>query len=151
MNEGAQGLGNYLMEAAQTMGDTLTKIFDRIGELTVGAASALTGAFGGQSTTTTVATAAAAGASSAASAVSAPAVNSPSAPEIGAAVGAAVGQAATAVITLPAAAFAALKAEKDNPISMEWSSPDLGVVLCNLPSPNTPTMGVDRSAGMAMA
>lgn len=147
MNEGAQGLGNYLMEAAQTMGDTLTKIFDRIGELTVGAASALTGAFGGQSTTTTVATVAAAGASSAASAVSAPAVNSPSAAEVGSA----VGQAVSNVITLPAAAFAALKSEKENPISMEWASPDRGDVLCNLPSPTTPSMGVDRSAGMAMA
>jgi hypothetical protein len=146
MSEGAQGLGNYLMDAAQTMGDNLTKIFDRIGELTVGAVSAATGAFGGASATTAVA-AAASSSASASTAVSAPSQNAPAA----AAAGMGAGQAASNVITLSATAFAAVKSEKDNPISMEWTSPDRGDVLCNLPKPNTPSMGVDRSAGMAMA
>jgi hypothetical protein len=147
MSEGAQGIGNYLMDAAQTMGDNLTKIFDRIGELTVGAVGAVTGAFGGASTTTAVAAAAVSSSAGTSAAVSAPSQNAPSAPEAGMG----MGQAVTSIITLPAAAFAALQTEKDNPISLAWASPDRGDVLSKLASPNTPSMGVDRSTGMVMA
>lgn len=140
-----QGWGAYLKEAAQTFGDNVMAIFDRIGELAgagvsmVGEVTGLNAIIGGGAT-----------AAAAASAPSTPGSDAPSPvrvtpePE--------VAQDVTKLIMLPAVAFEAVEMEKNNSLAMSWASPDIGDTLNNLPSPVTPGMDqLQRGTSMGVA
>ena len=131
----SQGIGSYLMDAAQTFGDNLIGIFDRTGQVAGGAIEAVVGGIG-----------AAAG-----SAIGiAPDTGSVIAPVT--AMGPVLGQGGAEVINISANAMNPLKAEKDNAISMEWANADRGEVLGNLPRPVTPAVDMpQRGTGLALS
>jgi hypothetical protein len=58
-----------------------------------------------------------------------------------------------ATMTLPAAAFAAVEAIKNNPIVMDWASPSQGQVLSNLALVNTPAVELNtgKDLGRSLA
>lgn len=141
----AQGLGNYLMDAAQKFGDHLMAIFDRIGELGAGAVSAATGAFGKAAPVVALSTTT--GDTAPSTSVT---PNAPSTPDTGMSQGTA--QEVSNVIALPAVAVTSLQSIRDNPINMEWASADRGDVLGNLPKPPpTPNMPIERGTGVQLA
>jgi hypothetical protein len=127
----SQGIGAYLMDAAQTFGDNLTGIADRIGELTNMGISSLGSALLGGS------------AVAAAAAGTSPEQDEP-------AVGG-IAPARSNVIMLPAQAVSNIISVKDNPVALEWSSASAAMVLGELPSPVTPAMDMPaRAEGMRL-
>jgi hypothetical protein len=130
----SEGIGGYLMEAAQTFGDNLIGIFDRIGELAGGVASNITGAITGGAAAATVATVATAS-SGASTAVTSGAE-----------------AAASNIIMLPQTAISNLNNMRESSLSLEWASAERGEVLGSLARPDTPYVEMpDLGVGMAMA
>ncbi len=124
----AQGIGGYLMDAAQTFGDNLMGIFDRMGELTMGAVGIAAGAIGAR----------------------APLADMGAAAALASPVGA--GQGISNVIAFASAAESPVQAVKNNDISMEWADASRGDILGNLPRPITPAMDIpQRGIGFARA
>lgn len=122
----SQGIGAYLMDAAQTFGDNLTGIADRVGELTnIGISNLGSALLGGSA----VAVAAAG-----------------SQPDQAEASASDIVPVRSNVITLPAQAVGNVTAVRENPVSLEWSATSAAMVLGELPSPVTPAVDMPARA-----
>ena len=123
----SQGIGAYLMDAAQTFGDNLTGIADRIGELTNTGISNIGSLLLGGSAVAVAAS----------SVTDAPSGAGPASEDI---------STNSRVIALPQQAVSHITAVRENPVALEWSAASAAMVLGELPSPVTPAVDMPARA-----